>query len=84
MSINRCVGMGDAQEIEHEMARKAYERMKALAHGLDAKQATRTACRLSKWANPTFAQWKDVNNRVTKEMIKAVWPCPEGEVKKGR
>lgn len=67
-----------------EDARKAYERAKALSHGLTARDATRTAIRMSKWANPSYAQWSDINKTVTKEMIKEVWPCSEGEIKKGR
>ena len=43
---------------DNENARNAYERLKSLAQGLTARQASRTACRLSKWANPpTHAQW---------------------------
>lgn len=74
--------MADGQE--NELARKAFERMKALSQGLTAREATRTACRLSQWANPTHAQWREINRDVTKEMIVQVWPCPEGEIKKGR
>ena len=57
--------MAEAQVNERqELAKKTYERMKILAHGLTAREAMRTACRLSKWANPTYAQWKDINKRV--------------------
>ena len=63
---------------------KAFKRMKDLAQGMIAQQATRTAQRLSKWANPNHAQWKDINKEISKEMIKTIWPCEDGEIKKGR
>ena len=58
--------------------------MKELAQGMTTQQATRTAQRLSKWANPNLSQWKDINKEISKEMIKAIWPCEDGEIKKGR
>ena len=50
----------------HELAQKAYERLKSLAQGLKAQQATRIACRLFNWANPTYIQWKDINKEIIK------------------
>lgn len=67
-----------------ELAKKSFERLKLVSQGLTGTQAARAACRLSKWANPTYAQWKDINRTITKDMIKAVWPCPESEIAKGR
>lgn len=79
------VDMAEAIENErHEQARKAYERAKALSQGQTAREATRTACRFSNWANPAHLQYKEVNREITKDMVKAIWPCPEGEIKKGR
>ena len=40
----------------NQEAVNAFHRMKELGHGMDAAQATRTARRLSKWANPNHAQ----------------------------
>ena len=52
---------------------------------MTANQASRTACRLSKWANPTYAQWKDINKIVTKDMIKEIWPSSTAtKITKGR
>ena len=68
----------------NELAQKAYERLKTLAQGLTAQQATRTTCRLSRWANPTYLQWKDINKEITKDMIKVIWPYAKLEIKKGR
>ena len=56
----------------NELAQKAYERLKTLAQGLTARQATRIACRLSRWANRIYLQWKDINKEITKDMIKAI------------
>ena len=65
--------MADQCEIAHnELAQKAYERLKTLAQGLIAQQATRTVCRLSRWTNLTYLQWKDINKEITKDMIKAI------------
>ena len=58
--------------------------MKELAQKMTAQQATRTAQRLSKWANSNHALWKDINKDISKEIIKAIWPCEDGEIKKGR
>ena len=77
--------MADQCEIAHnELAQKVYKRLKSLAQGLTAQQATRTTCRLSRWANPTYLQWKDINKEITKDMIKAISPCVDSEIKKGR
>ena len=49
------LGMADqCEDARNELAQKAYERLKTLSQGLTAQQATRTACRLSRWANPTY------------------------------
>ena len=56
----------------NELAQKAYERLRTLAQGLTARQATRTACRLSRWEKLTYLQWKDINKEITKDMIKAI------------
>ena len=64
--------MADEEAPHNEMAHKAYERLKILGQGLTARQATRTACRLSKWANPTYVQWKDIHKEITKDMIKTI------------
>ena len=78
-------GMADQCEIPHnELAQKAYERLKSLVQGLATRQATRIACRLSRWANPTYLQWKDIHKEITKDMIKVIWPCVESKIKKGR
>ena len=55
-----------------QAAIKAFKRMKELAQGMTAQQATRTVRRLSRWANPNHAQWKDINKEISKEMIKAI------------
>ena len=67
-----------------EEARLAFEQMKALSHGMTACDATKAASRMSRWENPSYAQWSDINKRVTKEMIMQIWPCLEGEIKEGR
>ena len=74
---------GEVVDPEEE-ARLAFKQLKALSHGLTARKATRIASRMSKWANPSYAQWSDINKKVTKEMIRQIWPCLEGEIKKGR
>lgn len=77
--------MAEQEGVERaETAKKAFERLKLLSRGMTANQASRAASRLSKWANPTYAQWKDINKVVTKDMIKAIWPCPDSEIAKGR
>ena len=77
--------MADQREIVHnELAQKAYKRLETLAQGLTTQQATRIVCRLSRWANPTYLQWKDINRDITKDIIKAIWPCADSEIKKGR
>ena len=49
------LGMADqGEDACNELAQKAYERLKPLSQGLTAQQATRTACRLSRWENPTY------------------------------
>ena len=58
--------------------------MKKIAQGMSGQQTTHTAQRLSRWENPNHAQWKDINKEVTKDMIKAIWPCDHGETKKDR
>ncbi len=73
-----------ATSAHNQEALNAFQRMKELAHGMSAAQATRTARRLSKWANPNHAQWKEINKEVSKDMIRAIWPCEDGEIKKGR
>ena len=60
---------------------KEFERMKELAQGMTAQQATHTTQRLSKWANSNHAQWKDINKEISKEIIKAIWPCEDGEIR---
>ena len=67
-----------------QSAIKAFERMKELAQGMTAQQATWTTQRLSRWANPNHAQWKDINKEISKEMIKAIRACEDGEIKKGK
>lgn len=49
-----------------------------------AQEISRTAQRLSWWANPTHMQWKDINTEVTTAMVKEIWPCSDSEIKKGR
>ena len=57
-------GMADQCETAHnELAQKAYERLKTLAQGLTAWQATRTTCRLSRWANPMEGYKQGDNKR---------------------
>ena len=51
---------------------------------MGTRELSRVAQRLSRWANPTHLQWKDVNEQVTKEAVKEIWPCSEAEIKKGR
>ena len=68
-----CFSYGDEDEASHnELARKAYERLKSLSQGLTAQQATKASGKLSRWANPTYAQWSDINKKITKDMIKAI------------
>ena len=76
--------MAEKDNVRAQAAVKAFKRMKELAQGMIAQQATRTARRLSKWANPNHAQWKDINKEISKEMIKVIWLREDREIKKGR
>ena len=51
---------------QHKVAQRAYNKMKSLSQGMTARTTTRTASRLSRWENPTYVQWKDINQEVTK------------------
>lgn len=84
-SHRRQRGEDDEEEkAQRERARKAYERLKSLSTAMSTREASRTARRLSRWANPLHMQWKDVNNTVTTSMVKEVWPCTDAEISKGR
>lgn len=55
-------GEDDAEEQAHkDWAKKAFERLKSLSSAMGTKELSRVAQRLSRWANPTHLQWKDVN-----------------------
>ena len=74
----------EEEKAQRERAKKAYERLKSLSTAMSTREASRTARRLSRWANPLHMQWKDVNNTVTTSMVKEVWPCSDAETLKGR
>ena len=49
------------QQDQNKAAQRAYDIMKFLSQGMTTRIATRIASRLSKWENPTYVQWKDIN-----------------------
>ena len=58
MSFISILSMVDQEDLPcNEVTQKSYEILKSLAPGLMAWHATRIACRLFEWENPTYVQW---------------------------
>ena len=70
---------------ERERCKKAYDRLRSMVQGAGPNDTARIGARCSAWADPTRAQWKDVNKLVDKDMIKSIWRgVPDDNIAKGR
>ena len=55
-------GEDDTEEqAQKDRAKKAFECLTSLSTAMETRELSCIAQRLSRWANPTHLQWKDVN-----------------------
>ena len=59
-------------------------RLQSMAVAMGTKDASRVACRLSRWSNPLHMQWKEINDAVTTDMVREIWPITDANASKGR
>ena len=82
----------EEEERRKENAKKAYVRLQSMAVALGTQDTSRVACRLSRWSNPLHIinffplhmQWKEVNDAVTTDMVKEIWPIIDANASKGQ
>lgn len=74
----------EEEEAHKQSARKAFARLQSMAVAMGTLDASRVARQLSRWSNPLHMQWKEINDTVDTNMVKAIWPISDSNANKGR